>query len=169
MRSAKKIQFLPPANFWGLLTFGGSNFWCNFPLFADQFFVIPPCKASRRRPATMPPSIVVFFMAHAGIAQMMAWVSWFLDAPAGSVAFRVFCPPSTLLAKPYFQRVPIFFKTTWGSQQFVYALQEGYRSILAEFPDVDMCVIPLTPTPHAIPPHATPHTAFFQLKPSSSV
>jgi hypothetical protein len=82
--------------------------------------------------------LVIFFMAHAGIAQMMAWVSWFLDAPAGSVAFRVFCPPSTLLAKPYFQRLPFFFKTTWGSAQFVYAIQEGYRSILAEFPDVSM-------------------------------
>ena len=116
----------------------------------------------------MAPSIVVFFMAHAGIAQMMAWVSWFLDAPAGSVAFRVFCPPSTLLAKPYFQRLPFFFKTTWGSQQFVYALQEGYRSILAEFPDVSMCVDPCarlrTPTPHRpcsvfrIPRNFNPHS-----------
>jgi len=86
------------------------------------------------------PQIVIFFLAHAGIAQMMTWVSWFLSAPPGSVAFRVFCDPSILLARPYFARLPFFFSTTWGGAQVVYAIRDGYRSILSEFPGVKMCV-----------------------------
>ena len=42
-----------------------------------------------------------------------------------------------VLSSSYFKRLPFFFSTTWGSQQIVYAMQEGYKLILDEFPDVE--------------------------------
>lgn len=89
--------------------------------------------------ATIVPKAVVFFMAHAGITQVLSWIQWRLSLPVPEhVAFRVFCPPSFVMPEPHFKRLPYYYETHWGSPSIIYAQMDGYAHILKEFPSVDM-------------------------------
>ena len=78
---------------------------------------------------------VVLFIAHAGLTQCTRWLHWHLGHP--DVALRIFCRPDYPLYG-FFERLPFFFETSWGSPQLVYVQQESYRHILKEFPEVQM-------------------------------
>jgi hypothetical protein len=77
---------------------------------------------------------IIFCIAHTGISQNQIWSLWLKRC---GIQMRVFCPVGTVLPEGA-ARLPFYFATQWASPQLVYVLQEGYRSILNEFPDLEM-------------------------------